>query len=227
MPDLTYPLPDLLLLNANTNTAMTETMLGAAHKFHPNCRAATVARGSKYISDEPAALIAAHAVLEFADTLDVNSMPDALVIACFGDPGLWKMRDRLPIPVIGMAEASCHVACQLGRRFGIVTGGAAWEPMLRRFVGEIGLASRLSGIHPLDQSGDVLAADAKRALSAIDQKIEIARHAGADVVILGGAGLVGFAERLQPHAKVPLLDSLSCAVAQAVAMSNMPLSSDP
>jgi Asp/Glu/hydantoin racemase len=219
MSDMISRLPDLLLLNANTNNAMTETMLRAARKFHPNCRAATVARGSKYISDEPAASIAAQAVLEFEDTLDVRSMPDALVIACFGDPGLWEMRDRLPIPVIGMAEASCHVACQLGRRFGIVTGGAAWEPMLRRFVGEIGLASRLSGIHPLDQTGDVLAADPKPALSMIAQKIEIARHAGADVVILGGAGLVGFAERLQPHAKVQLLDSLSCAVAQAVAIS--------
>lgn len=221
---MTTPWPELLLLNANTNTAMTKTMLGAARKLHPNCRSATVARGSKYISDEPAARVAAEAVLEFGETLDVSTLPSALIIACFGDPGLWQMRDILPIPVIGMADASCHMACQLGHRFGIVTGGAAWEPMLHEFVDGIGLSSRLSGIHTLDQTGDVLASDPQLASLVIAQKIQTAHRAGADVVILGGAGLVGFAQKLQPAAKVPLLDSLSCAVAQAVAVSTMSLS---
>ncbi len=59
----------------------------------------------------------------------------------------------------------------------------------------------------------------ERALFMIEHAIDQARSDGADVVILGGAGLVGFAERLQNHVKVPLLDSLSCAVSQAVAVS--------
>lgn len=214
-------LPDILLLNANTNVAMTETMLMAARARHPNCRAATVARGACYISDEDAASVAAQAVMEFAETLDADTMPDALVVACFGDPGLWSLRDRLSIPVIGMADASCHVACQLGRRFGIVTGGTAWEPMLRSFVAENGLSSRMSGIQTLEQTGDALAANPERALSMIAEKIDAARLEGADVVILGGAGLVGFAERLQFDVKVPLLDSLSCAVSQAVAVATI------
>lgn len=216
MPPL---LPDLLLLNANTDAAMTQTMLCAARRLHPNCRSGTVARGARYISDEPAASVAAQAVVEFADTLEAGTMPDALVIACFGDPGLWQMRDRLPVPVIGMAEASCHVACQMGRRFGIVTGGAAWAPMLHGFVERTGLSSRLSGIHTLDEAGDTLAADPARALSKVARKIEEARDAGADVVILGGAGLVGFAAQIQHLTPVPVLDSLSCAVGQAVAVA--------
>jgi Asp/Glu/hydantoin racemase len=214
-------LPDILLLNANTNAAMTDTMLIAARARYPNCRAATVARGARYISDVDAASVAAEAVMEFAEALDAETMPDALVVACFGDPGLWCLRDRLPIPVVGMADASCHVACQLGRRFGIVTGGAAWEPMLRNFVVENGLSSRMSGIHTLEQTGDALAADPERALWMIAEKIDTARLDGADVVILGGAGLVGFAERLQSDTKIPLLDSLSCAVSQAVAVSTI------
>ncbi len=214
-------LPDILLLNANTNAAMTETMLSAARTLHPNCRAATVARGARYISDENAASVAAQAVMEFAETLDADTMPDALVIACFGDPGLRQLRNHLAIPVIGMADASCHVACQLGHRFGIVTGGAAWAPMLRCFVDEIGLMSRMSGIHTLDETGDALSAAPERALSMIAQKIDQAHIDGADVVILGGAGLVGFAKRLQSEAKVPLLDSLSCAVSQAVALTTI------
>ena len=214
-------LPDILLLNANTNAAMTEKMLTAARARHPNCRAATVARGARYISDGEAACVAAEAVMEFAETLDADTMPDALVVACFGDPGLWSLRDRLAIPVIGMAEASCHVACQMGRRFAIVTGGAAWKPLLHSFVAEIGLTARMSGIYTLAQTGDVLAEAPERARSLIAQEIDQAQSDGADVVILGGAGLVGFTERLQYASEVPLLDSLSCAVSQAMAVSRV------
>jgi len=38
---------------------------------------------------------------------------------------------------------------------------------------------------------------------------------GADVVILGGAGLAGLAEELGHKVDVPLLDSVACAVAMA------------
>jgi len=220
-PDRTYALPDILLLNANTNTAMTDKMLDAARVLHPNCRGATVARGHKYISDQDTALVAAEAVVEFAEKLDAETMPDALVIACFGDPGLWTVRDQLPIPVIGMAEASCHVACQVGRRFAIVTGGSAWEPMLRDFVGVTGLSSRMSGVYTLDQTGDVLAAEPQKALPFIAKKVDLARKGGADVVILGGAGMVGFADLLMPCLDFPVLDSLTCAILQSVAFANM------
>lgn len=213
--------PDLLLLNANTNTAMTGTMLGAARKLHPNCRAATVARGARYISDAATAAVAAEAVVEFADTLDRDDLPDALVLACFGDPGLWQMRDRLPVSVIGMADASCHVACQMGRRFGIVTGGSAWEPMLQRLVNGIGLGGQLSGIHTLDETGDQLSLGATSSFAKVACKIEEAERAGADVVILGGAGLVGYADRLQDDYRIPLLDSLACAVSQAVSLASL------
>ena len=220
-PDKSRVLPDILVLNANTNTAMTDKMLSAACALHPNCRGATVARGHEYISDHVSALVAAEAVVDFAETLEGATMPDALVIACFGDPGLWAVRNRLQIPVIGMAEASCHVACQMGRRFGIVTGGASWGPMLKAFVEQTGLSSRMSGIYTLDQTGDVLAAHPQQAVSLIAQKIDQARGDGADVIILGGAGLVGFSGLPSLESEIPILDSLSCAVSQAVALARL------
>lgn len=216
-----HTLADILLLNANTNTAMTDKMQSAARAMHPNCRGATVKRGYEYISDRVSASVAAEAVVEFAELLDEATMPDALVVACFGDPGLWTLRQRLPIPVIGMAEASCHVACQMGRRFGIVTGGSPWAPMLRAFVAQTGLSSRMCGVYTLDQPGDVLAANPQHSLSFVAQKVDQARYDGADVVILGGAGMVGFAELLSAGTEFPILDSLSCAISQAVALAQV------
>jgi Asp/Glu/hydantoin racemase len=41
------------------------------------------------------------------------------------------------------------------------------------------------------------------------------REDGADVVILGGAGLAGLAAKLRPSVEVPLLDGLACAISMA------------
>ncbi|MEM8956358.1 MAG: aspartate/glutamate racemase family protein [Pseudomonadota bacterium] len=213
--------PDILLLNANTDAAMTDRMVAAARALHPQVQGATVTRGAAYISDEAAADIAAGATVDFAHGLTPENTPDALVICCFGDPGLWEVRALLPVPVIGMAEASCHAACQLGRRFAIVTGGAAWGPMLARFVADLGLGTRLSGIHILELTGDRIAADRDAAQAEIGRAAAEAADGGADVVILGGAGLIGFADELQSDSPVPLLDSLNCAVTQAVAMGTL------
>lgn len=46
---------------------------------------------------------------------------DAIVLGCFGDPGLDGLREIVSVPVVGPCEAAMHVACTLGHRFGIVT----------------------------------------------------------------------------------------------------------
>ena len=213
--------PDILLLHANTAAAMTDRMVTAARALHPQVRGATVTQGAAYISDEASAEVAATATVDFARGLTPDDSPDVLVICCFGDPGLWDVRALLPVPVVGMAEASCHAACQLGRRFAIVTGGAAWGPMLARFVADLGLSARLSGIHTLEMTGDRIAADRDAARAEIGRAAAEAADDGADVVILGGAGLIGFAAELQRESPVPLLDSLNCAVTQAVAIGTL------
>ncbi|WP_260023187.1 aspartate/glutamate racemase family protein [Microbacterium enclense] len=45
---------------------------------------------------------------------------DAVIVNCGDDPGLFAARDCVRIPVIGVGEASIHVASQLGDTFSIV-----------------------------------------------------------------------------------------------------------
>src|SRR5436190_11396013 len=100
--------------------------------------------GAAYISSRAAAAIAAHAAL---DALAEHAHDcDAVYLACFGDPGLAALKEVSPVPVVGMAEASCIEAARAGRRFGIVTGGALWKPMLEEFVATLGLSQQLAGI---------------------------------------------------------------------------------
>ena len=59
---------------------------------------------------------------------------DAVVLACFGDPGLAALKEIAKVPVVGMADASILQACAMGNRFSIVTGGERWKSMLEEFV---------------------------------------------------------------------------------------------
>ncbi len=48
---------------------------------------------------------------------------DAVVIGVSFDVGLRALRELMDVPVVGMTEAACLVACTLGGPFGIVTYG--------------------------------------------------------------------------------------------------------
>lgn len=216
---------DIILLNGNTTAAMTDRMVAAAATLAPaglKVRGMTAPFGEAYISDRAAAAVAAHAVVTMAREIAAGPPPAAVVIACFGDPGLWAARSLMSCPVVGMAEASLHCACQRGRRFGIVTGGAAWKPMLEEFVDAAGLSSRLAGVRTLALTGAQIAADPDGATRSVADAAAACREAdGADVVILGGAGLVGFSPRIAAAVGAPVLDSLACAVTQAAALARL------
>lgn len=214
----------LLLLNANTDAAITARMATlAAPLAGPGVTIlqATGRFGARYISTRAASAIAAHAALDtLAAALETTPGPDAVLLACFGDPGLAALREVSPIPVAGMAEASLLAAAQLGGRIGVLTGGERWVPMLGELAASLGFAQRVT-IRCVRQTGAEIAADPDGALEGLAAEAGALVAGGAEVVILGGAGLAGLAARLAPRVPVPLLDSLACGVAQALALAGL------
>ncbi|MGA2289940.1 aspartate/glutamate racemase family protein [Bradyrhizobium sp.] len=214
----------ILLINPNTTTSVTDLitqyvrpMVGENDEIVP----VTGRFGARYISTRAAAAIAAHAGLDLLAS-HVQGC-DAVYLACFGDPGLLALREVSPVPVIGMAEASCHAACARGDRFGIVTGGALWKPMLTEFVATLGLADRFAGVQTIAPTGDLIANDPDAALADLARACEACRtQGGADVVILGGAALAGLAARLQPGVSIPLLCSVETGMQAVISAARQP-----
>jgi Asp/Glu/hydantoin racemase len=209
----------ILLINPNTTADVTTIVASHAQRvagegitFVP----VTGRFGARYIATRAAAAIAGHAAL---DAMAAHAQDcDAVYLACFGDPGLLALRELSSVPVVGMAEAACHAACAQGRRFGIVTGGALWRPMLTEFVTLIGLADRLSGVRTIAPTGRQIAQDPDAALAALAAACEAcAREDKADVVILGGAALAGLAERIQSMVSVPLICSVEAGTKTVIA----------
>jgi Asp/Glu/hydantoin racemase len=218
----------LLLLNANTTPAMTARMAeAAARRAGPGVTidAATARFGAAYISTRSAAAVAGHAALDVLASEVGTANPrgyGAVALACFGDPGLLALKEISPIPVIGMAEAALGMAAQIGGRIGIVTGGTRWVPMLRELAILLGFGERVVALRATRLTGAEIAADPAAAgdeLAALATAC-VARD-GADVVILGGAGLAGMAGALQPRLGVPLLCSLDCLTVAALAAARL------
>jgi Asp/Glu/hydantoin racemase len=203
-------MPRLLVINPNTSASITELVArharaAAGEGFE--LVTATGRFGCEYITSEACYAIAAHAALEcFADH---GEDCDAVLLACFGDPGLFALREVSVVPVVGLAEASMQAAAARGGRFSIVTGGERWKPMLERFAAALGYRERLASVRTLELTGGQIAENPDAALATLASACAAAADEdGADEVILGGAGLAGLAERIQPQIWVPVFDSV-------------------
>jgi allantoin racemase len=130
---------------------------------------------------------------------------DAMILGCFGDPGLDGFRELLDVPIVGPCEASMHVAATLGHEFGIVTVLDSVVMMLRKLARAAALDARLASVVSCDipvlelgnESYDALLGGGRRALEE-----------GADTLILGcmSMAFLGVAERLAEDLGVPVVN---------------------
>jgi Asp/Glu/hydantoin racemase len=215
---------ELLLVNPNTSASVTALLLQAARQRAgrlarpPAVRAVTAPFGPRYITGELGAAVAAHAALEaYAAAVAPHGPPSAVLLACFGDPGLFALRALSPVPVLGLAEASMRAAAAQGP-FVVLTGGAAWVPMLHRLAQALALPAPMLGVHALPRSGGEMAAQPAQAVGWLAEAGEAAlrRWPGARTLLLGGAGLAGLAAPLAGRLPVPVLDNVELALDEAL-----------
>ncbi len=210
----------ILLVNPNTTHSVTEMLLRAAQIVaSPGTEIVplTAPRGVPYIATRAEAQIGGAVALEMI--AEHQHEADAVIVAAFGDPGLFGARELFDMPVVGMAEAPMLTACMLGRRFSIVTFARALGPWYKDCVDMHGMTGRCASVRML--SG------AFRSITEVQEEkeallIELANTAveqdEADVVILGGAPLAGLAAKVKDRVPVPLLDPIQAAVKQAEAL---------
>ena len=202
---------DVLLINPNTSASVTRLMGGVMVPLldHGVDLVPVTARfGASYIASEAAYAVAAHAVLDaWAAAVASGRRFDAVVIGCFGDPGVAALRELAGVPVMGLAEAALREAAALGPH-AIVTGGAAWRVMLERFAAANGLSDGLAGIHVVERSGVELMAMPDGGAGALLGALREAAAPPVAAVVIGGAALGGIAQRVASQVAVPLIDSV-------------------
>lgn len=200
-----------LLINPNTNPLTTQRLHDVLQPLvRPGVQlmVQTARFGAPYIACEASHAVAAHACLDVWTTHrgSPEQPLDGVLIGCFGDPGLFALREVSGCPVTGLAEASFIRAAALGP-FAIVTGGERWKPMLQRLATGLGYGAQLRHIETVAPTGAQLQADPDMAIECLSQACQRAAKPGVTSIILGGAGLAGYAQLLQAHCALPLIDS--------------------
>lgn len=204
----------LLVANANTTQAITDACAEAARlAASPGTEIipATPRFGPAVISSRAENIIAGHALLELL--ADHAGKVDAVLLAVSHDTALEGARQMMPCPVVGMTEAACLTACMLGGRFGIITFGGI--EMYRELIARHGLDSRLADIVGVNATPPEAVADPDSVGNKVLAAAKALAAEGANSVVLAGAALAGFDNRLQEASPVPLLDGMACGVRMA------------
>ena len=146
------------------------------------------------------------------------------VIACFGDPGLHALRDQTSLPVVGIQEASVMTALTLGQRFGVISILPPSIPRHLRAFGTMGILDRLAGDRALGL-GIAELADAEKTLGAmIATGKRLRDEDGADVLIMGCAGMANYRAQLQTAIGLPVVEPSQAAVSMALGQISLGLS---
>jgi Asp/Glu/hydantoin racemase len=140
----------------------------------------------------------------------------AFVIACFSDPGLQLAREATAHPVLGIAECGMLTALTLGERFGIVSILAGSVPRHLRYVRQLGLAARFAGDLPIGLGVAELSDEGRTLVRLSAIGAELRDHHGADVLVLGCAGMAQYRHRIEAAIGVPVVDPTQAAVTMAI-----------
>lgn len=207
----------ILVINPNSNPEVTQGFSEALAPFRlaggPEIDCVTLEEGPVGVETqehvEQVTLPLRRLVLERADA-------DAYVIACYSDPGLAVCREATPRPVFGIQESGVLAGMARGERLGIIALGPKSVKRHMRYLMQMGVMARIAGERPLHLS--VAAAEAPEAFGRIAEvATELRDLDGADVILLGCAGMARHRRPLEQEIGLPVIDPVQAATADALA----------
>ena len=211
----------LLLVNPNTSSAMTGAMTQEAQ--------AVAAPGTQVFGRQPSfgpvsieshfdEVFGAAGVAELVRLAQPEGF-DAVLIACFGDPGLDAARELTSAPVLGIAEAAFHAASFIATGFSVVTTLTRTCVMAERLVQRYGFEHCCRGIHGTDIPVLALEACGEDTVAQIESAArEALRQDRSGAIVLGCGGMAALCRTLQQRLGVPVVDGVSAAVKFAEAL---------
>ncbi|WP_455594299.1 aspartate/glutamate racemase family protein [Cloacibacillus porcorum] len=200
----------IVVINPNSSADMTKDINDAVQRYTEGRFEAIVLPtpgAPEFIDTFEDKALAAPGMMQLVRSYENEA--DSFVVACACDPNLKLMREITKKPVIGIGEASMYIAAMLGRSFTILQTDSYSVPNKVNLVHEYHMEENLASVKVAcgEQTG------------RFDQYLTAARRAmerdGAEVIILGCAGLCDMANRLSEKLGIPVLDGVACGLSIA------------
>ncbi len=207
----------LIVINPNSSTDVTagiDRAVGPLRGLGGPIRCETLAEGPHGIENQRDADLTIAPMLALAQRLEPEAQ--GYVIACFGDPGLNALRDQTALPVFGIQECAVLTAMTLGQRFGVIAILKASIPRHLRAFGAMGVLERCAGDRALGLGVAELAQEQVTLSRMIAVGQELRERDGADVLIMGCAGMAQYRGALEEALGLPVVEPCQAAVSMAV-----------
>jgi allantoin racemase len=199
----------ILIINPNRDPEMTEAIQRTAEQFAVGefelvCLSTPGA--PHFIETYEDEVKAAKGMIELVR--ENEDLYDAFVIACHDDPNLDVLKEIAEKPVVGIGESSLKIASMLGHRFSVIQTTEHSIPIKESLVRKYHLQDVLASVRAPKKDSQART-DEEKYLEAAKAALE---EDGAEVIVLGCAGMTGLDKRMQKELNVPVLDGVVCGL---------------
>ena len=212
----------IVVINPNSNELVTDGIRDALTEFNlpkrPAIECVTLKEGPFGIESQ---LDSDSVIIPLVNLVQSRADAGAFVIACYSDPGLHACRSITQKPVFGIQESGVLSALARADRFGVIAISDASIQRHWRVMARMQVLDRLAGELPLNMSVD----ESARGTKTLEKLVNVGgllNKQGAEVLVLGCAGMATHRKKLEEALGIPVIDPTQAAVtlAMGVLLSN-------
>lgn len=212
----------ICIINPNTTKAMTQKIDLTAKNF--------ASKDTEIISVEPKVgpdsiegfYDEAFCIPGLVEEIKKQNDADAYIIACFDDTGLEVIRSITEKPVIGIGEATYHVATMIAGNFTVITTLSRSIRPLTHNLKKYGLFENCVKVTAIEVPVLDLENISSENLDKLNKVIQdTMENDNAEAIILGCAGMADLARNLEIKHKLPVIEGISSAVVLAESLVNL------
>ena len=208
----------IYVINPNSSAAVTAGIDAAMAPLRspdgPLIRCVTLADGPPGVQSQLHVDQAALSVLRFAQ--DHRADAAAFVTACFSDPGLHLLREMGSCLSFGISESAALTALTMGQSFGVIAMLPGAIARHWRTWGAMGITQRVAGEIAIGRTMAELSDQHTTELAMVAAGKRLRDERGAQVLVMGCAGMASFRDALQQATGLPVVEPTQAAVAMAL-----------
>ena len=209
----------ILLVNPNTSQLVLDVMMGSAGRAalaETELVGLRSPGGTASIDSAYGDYMSAPHMIEAVRRMVATDSFDAVVLAGFGNVGIFALKEILEIPVVSISEASMALACLLGHSFTCLTMLDRFIPYQQDLVRLYGFAAKCASVRSININVEEAARERERTLIDLTAAVKlIVAEDQAEVIILACGGLCDYDRELSEISGVPVLDPVIVGVKTA------------
>lgn len=210
----------ILIINPNSSEKMTEDIRKTAQQSETDVQIEVIRMAASPVVLESFCdyTLAGREIITYLKENDVSAY-DGILLACFGDPCLYALKENVSVPVIGIAEAAFSRALLTGYKFSVLAASEKAVPMMESMIDTYGLQGRNAGTLTLHTNIEEFLHDADKLKQKLLQAITEAKQKEAETVIYGCAGMTMVSKtNLMEQTGISIIDPIVSGISTLSAM---------